>query len=224
MQQPERKTGKPSAQTLMECQWSRQFIVEWDRTAAVVKEKYAALVASRLCAYCELPCAVCPHFNPHSVSAWMSMHGIQGRGAVIGYDILAHEINGTIETRRGGDGELFMGIRRFVVRADKREEFNAKSHVHEWSAFRPSDAAYKHSVGAYAGLGWTARRVVPMDDALVFVYDPAVRKRAITKNPSEKTVAPRELRNAVMDRGLGEEWPLFAARRLAMLAEAAARQ
>jgi len=224
MQQPERKTGKPTEQTSMECQWSRQFIFEWNRTAAVAKEKYATLVASRLCAYCELPCSACPHFNPHCVSAWMSMHGIQGRGAVIGYDILSHEINGTIETRRGGDGELFMGIRRFVIRQNKRDEFNANSHIHEWSAFRPADAAYKHSVAAYEAAGWTGRCVSAMDDAIVFVYDPAVRKRAIAKNLQDKTIKPRELRNAVMDRGLGEEWALIAAHHLVMLADAAAKQ
>ena len=194
---------------------SRTSIAEWIKTAASAKDAYVIFTSLKTCKFCSIPCNICPHYSPSLIQSCMQRVSLRGKHAVMAYDILVHEMNGTIETRREGEGPAFLGIRRFIIPKDKREEFNQQGHVPEWSSFRPRDARFKHAVASWTALGWTGRLEYAMDESFVFVYDPVVRSRAITRNGVIAKVTPRQIQDRVFERGMSEEWPLFAAKRKA---------
>ena len=157
---------------------SRNALLDWDRKSVVAMESYKQLIAATNCPYCpNTLCAECPHFSMRSVSAWIAHHGYRGKSSTMTFDLLSKEITGVIKTRRvdGISLTTFMGITRFIVTADKREEFN-RGAMPEWWGFECKDPIYKNAVESWRFLGWTCMYFPNVNGITLFVFDARLRE------------------------------------------------
>ena len=152
------------------------------------------MIEEKTCPYCNMPCAKCPHFSLESVEAWILSERLYNKSSAMAFDVLLHEIKGTIKIHRVADWRnTFMGIEHFTV--VDREAFNA-GIVPEWTGIDGRLPECKTAIESWRTLGWTCTKT--KNDTILFAFDIAIRRQKRATRSGE----PMPLKRAAIDRAL----------------------
>jgi hypothetical protein len=155
------------------CSHSRRYLSLWCSRATDVKHAYLTLVGAKNCPLCPTPtlCLVCPHFSPNVVNAFTAGLKMRAKSTAMTFDLLMHELKGTIVTRRSADWKgTFMGIERFVVVDPPR--FNAEGLVRETTGLDATSPVAKCATESWRTLGFISRK---HRGAVLFAHSELIR-------------------------------------------------
>ena len=155
------------------CSHSRKYLSLWSTRKTAVKQAYFTLVAAKICPLCPTPtlCLTCPHFSPNVVNVFTAGLKMRAKSTAMAFDLLTHELKGTIVTRRSADWKgTFMGIERFVVVDPPR--FNAEGLVRETTALDATSPVAKCATESWRTLGFISRK---HRGAVLFAHSELIR-------------------------------------------------